>query len=93
MLAQAHRGLDSGITHIFRVIAPGQESATAEPIKLLEVNQNTTESGILPVFFSAHPATGLHYPSIIVEVHPSEWLQMQAGQLTLPNGWKVDRAL
>ena len=92
-VANAHRGLDSGITKIFRLVAPGHEASPAEPVKLLEVNENTTVSGIVPVYFTPHPATGLHYPTIIVEVHPSEFDLLQDRKLALPNGWQLDYAL
>lgn len=88
-LADAHRAADPEITDVYRVEAPGQESNPTEPIKLLEINPNTTASGIMPVRLTPHQASGIFYPSIIVEIHPSEFDQLQSGQLLLPNGWKL----
>jgi hypothetical protein len=67
--------------------APGRENDPTEPIKLLEVNPNTTVSGIVPVGLSTHPSYGIDYPSIVVEIHPSEFAQLQQGELRLPDGW------
>lgn len=88
-LAAAHREADPGITAIFRLEAPGREDDPAEPIKLLEVNPNTTASGIMPVGLSAHAPSGIFFPSIIVEVRPTEWEQLRARQLVLPHGWRL----
>jgi hypothetical protein len=92
-LADSHREMDPGITLIYHLIAPEREGDPTEPVKLLEVNQSSTASGILPVYFAPHPATGICYPSIVVELHPSEWEQLQSGQIALPNGWRLDKQL
>jgi hypothetical protein len=93
-LAEAHRDLDDGITRIHRLLAPaGREADPSEPIKLLEVNRHTPISGIVPVYFGPHPMRNVLYPSIIVEVHPSEWEELELGTLLLPNGWTVGEAL
>lgn len=92
-LAEAHRDADPSIVAVYRVELPGQESNPAEPVKLLEVNPNTTASGIMPVRLTAHPQSGIFYPSIIIEVHPSEWEQLQRAELTLPHGWVVGQAI
>ena len=60
-----------------------------EVIKLLEVNENTVPSGIMPIQFGPSPASGLNYPTIIVEVTPDEFQKIQHQQLELPHGWKV----
>jgi hypothetical protein len=60
-----------------------------EPIKLLEVNTNTVPSGVLPVQFGPAPASGIPYPTIIVEVAPEEFEKIQTHELKLPKGWQV----
>jgi hypothetical protein len=86
-LADAHRALEPAISGIYRLEAPGRENDPTEPIKLLEVNPNTTVSGIVPVGLSTHPSSGIDYPSIVVEIHPSEFTQLRHGELRLPDGW------
>ena len=89
-LADAQRALEPAISSIYRLEAPGRESDPAEPIKLLEINPNTTASGIVPVGLSTHPSSGIDYPSIVVEIHPSEFTQLRQGELVLPNGWSFN---
>ncbi|HEY8751112.1 MAG TPA: hypothetical protein VIM11_24225 [Tepidisphaeraceae bacterium] len=89
-LAQAHFSVEPGIAQIFRLLADAQlESAPNEPVKLLEVNQDTTADGIRPVFFGPHPASGIYCPSVIVEVTPEEFDQIQRGSIKLPNKWRI----
>src|SRR6185437_13712270 len=51
-LAEAHYEIEPGIELIVQLLAsPEREADPTEPIKLLEVNQDTTGDGIRPVFF------------------------------------------
>ncbi len=53
-LAEAHYAVEPGIELIIQLVAsPDREADPTEPIKLLEVNQNTTADGVHPVFFGA----------------------------------------
>jgi len=88
ILAASHYRTEAGITHIYR-IESDQESQASEPIKLLEVNENTISSGIMPLQFGPSAAGGIHFSSIIVEVTPQEFSQIQSGQLPLPKRWVV----
>jgi hypothetical protein len=89
-LANAHRAADPAISAIYRIEAPAnQEASPREPIKLLEVNPHTTASGIIPVGLGPHAPSGVHFSSIIIEIHPSEWDELQNGNLQLPHGWRV----
>jgi hypothetical protein len=47
----------------------------------------------MPLQFGPSPASGLHYPSIIVEVTPEEFERIQTQQLELPEGWIVGERL
>jgi hypothetical protein len=89
-LAEKHYQVEAGMTHIFRVTGAAEaEVRPAEPIKLLEVNENTVPSGIMPIHFGPSPASGLHFSSVIVEVTPDEFQKIQAQELQLPDGWRV----
>ena len=89
-LAEAHYRVEPGITQIFRITgAADVESRPNEPIKLLEVNEFTSPSGIMPLQFGPAPASGFHFPSVIVEVTPAEFEKIQRHELSLPNGWSV----
>jgi hypothetical protein len=73
---------------IFRIVGP-DESHPREPIKLLEVNRNTIASGIVPLHFGPHAATGVCYPTVIVEITPEEFLELQRKRLALPDHWSL----
>jgi len=89
-LARKHYEIETGLTQVFRITGSADvEFRPTEPIKLLEVNENTVPSGVLPIQFGPSPASGLSYPSIIVEVTPDEFERIQAHQLELPHGWTV----
>ncbi len=89
-LADAHYAIEPGIELIVQLIAaPDREVDVKEPIKLLEVNQNTTTDGIRPVFFGAHLESGIYYPSVIVEVTPREYERLHRDPNSLPNGWRL----
>src|SRR5689334_2497087 len=66
-LAEAHYVIEPGITQIFRIQAGAEaETRPDEPIKLLEVNENTIPTGIMPLTFASAPAQGFPFSSIIV---------------------------
>ena len=89
-LAQKHYEVEEGMIHIFHLIGtPEAEISPTEPIKLLEVNESTIPSGILPLHFGPLPSEGFHYHSVIVEITPEEYQQVQTQELKLPNGWKI----
>ncbi len=89
-LAQTHYQVETGLTHVFRVVGDGAaEAMPTEPIKLLEVNEYTVPSGILPIHFGPSPASGLHYSMVILEVTPDEFRKIQSEELALPHGWRI----
>jgi hypothetical protein len=92
LLADAHFHLDQGITRIFRIVEP-DESNSLRPVKLLEVNPMTVEAGIQPIGISADPARRVSYASVIVEVSPNEFAQLQRGELSLPRDWRLSNEL
>lgn len=93
-LANKHYQVEEGLTQVFRITANAEvEASRTEPIKLLEVNENTVESGIMPLHFGPVPAVGIPYPSIIVEVTPNEFRKIQSHELKLPEGWEIGEEL
>ena len=88
--ARTHYQIEPGMTQIFRMTGSADvEFRPNEPIKLLEVNENTVPSGIMPIHFGPAPASGRNFPTIIVEVTPDEFQKIQDRRLELPHGWKV----
>jgi hypothetical protein len=95
-LAQTHYAVEPGISHIFRVVIAGSgEDAPDEPIKLLEVNEDTLPYGVRPVYFRPHPSSGIVYPSAIIEITPAEFERLTRGDadIRLPDGWNIDRLI
>jgi len=89
-LAKKHYQIEPGMKRIFRITATAAvEVADTEPIKLLEVNENTVSLGVMPLGFDAIPARGIPFPSVIIEVTPAELEQIQAKELKLPDGWSL----
>ncbi|MDX2037684.1 MAG: hypothetical protein SFX72_13620 [Isosphaeraceae bacterium] len=89
-LAGMHYTIESGLSQVFRVHGPAdRETRPDEPIKLLEVNDNTVPLGIMPIQFGPDPARGLFYSSIIIEVTPHELREILGRRLELPNGWEL----
>src|SRR6266849_4878457 len=89
-LARAHYALEPGITEIFTIWGkPAYEALPSEPIKLLEVNQDTIPSGIMPLGFNPAPSSGFPFPSVIIEVTPQELERIRRRELVLPHGWTL----
>lgn len=93
-LAKKHYQIEAGLTQIFRITERVEvEVIRAEPIKLLEVNEDTVPSGVMPLHFGPAPASGIPYPSVIVEVTPDEFKKIQSRELKLPEGWEIGEEL
>jgi hypothetical protein len=93
-LANRHYELEAGLTQIFRITDKSEAQVIpAYPIKLLEVNENTVESGVMPLHFGPAPASGIPYSSIIIEVTPNEFKKIQSNELKLPEGWEIGEEL
>lgn len=90
-LATAHHDIEPSISRIIHVVADG-ERETGEPAKLLEVNPETSGSGIWPILFGADPPE-IPYPSVIIEVTEGEYDAIRAGKLALPDGWRLGETL
>ena len=91
-LAQSHFAVEPGILKIFRLLnEEARENEPGEPVKLLEVNDDTIPVGIRPVYFRPHSASGIVFPSAIVEITPEEFAQLGCGDNAhrLPPGWRI----
>ena len=94
VLAKKHYELETGLSHVFRITTSAKsEVIPSEPIKLLEVNENTVESGVMPLSFGPMPTRGINFPSTIIEVTPNEFRKIQARELRLPEGWQIREEL
>jgi hypothetical protein len=93
-LAKKHYEVEDGLMRIFRLTGKAEvEASRSEPIKLLEVNENTVPSGVMPLHFGPVPALGIPFPSIIVEVTPDEFTKIKTRELKLPKGWEIGEEL
>ncbi|HTU88862.1 MAG TPA: hypothetical protein VMF69_02085 [Gemmataceae bacterium] len=93
-LAKKHYEVEDGLMRIFRLTSQAElEASRSEPIKLLEVNENTVPSGVMPLHFGPVPAIGIPFPSIIVEVTPEEFTKIKTRELKLPKGWEIGEEL
>jgi len=91
VLADAHRRSEPAISRIVRVVAE-EEPASHEPVKLLEVNPETSPSGIIPIAFG-HDPPRIPFPSVVIEVTEAEFESILAGKLPLPDGWRLGDTL
>ncbi|MFH0924615.1 MAG: hypothetical protein V1872_03125 [bacterium] len=92
-LAKGHFNVEPNLRHIF-LLEPINEQDANEPIKLLEIVEGTIERGIEPIAFTADPAHDIDYPSIIVEVSPTEFQHISEGKLNLgEHGWRMGEEL
>jgi hypothetical protein len=91
ILADAHRSFDPGIVRIVLLVADSEQDAN-EPVKLLEVNPDTSPSGIVPIAFGANPPT-VPFPSVVIEVTEGEFEKINAGRMPLPDGWRLGKTI
>ena len=90
-LAEAHCRYEGGVTAVFGISGGADvEVRPDEPIKLLEVNENTIPTGVMPLYFDAAPERGIHFPTVVMEVTPNEFEKIKSNELKLPPGWFLD---
>jgi hypothetical protein len=85
-LADAHRKFEPGIIRIIRVLGD-REDDPSEPVKLLEVNPDTSPSGIVPIAFGPDPPD-IPFASVIIDITEGEYEDFRNGALSLPEGWR-----
>jgi hypothetical protein len=94
VLAKRHYEIEPGLTRIIRCSGSAEvEMRPTEPLKFLEVNRDTVAAGIMPLGFGPAPASGIPFPSIIVEVTPEEFENIKNRDLLLPAGWETEEEL
>jgi len=90
-LAEAHLEMEPEIRRIVRLVSD-DENFGREPLKLLEVNADTSPSGIVPIGFSPD-LPRIPFPFVLVEITPGEFEDVSAGRLALPHGWRLDETI
>lgn len=85
-----HFRIEPELRAVYRIIAT-DENAAGEPIKLLEVNAASVETGrVVPFAFGA--AGDITYPSVVAEVTPAEMDAIRQRKIPLPAGWSLETA-
>ena len=92
-LARKHYDLEPGLVRIFRINVGATDEGGDACIRLLEVSEDTPESGVMPLHFGAIPASGVPLPSVIIEVSPAEFERIRSNDLKLPEGWTIGQEL
>jgi len=92
-IAKAHVEAEPGIKAIYRVESLRHEHDEREPIKLLEVNENTVERGIEPISFAPQLDGGIPFPLVIIDVTPREFRLLRQRKLSLPRGWRLGQKI
>jgi hypothetical protein len=90
-LAGYHFLLDASMTTIYRIMSSREEDAN-EPIKLLEVTPNSSETGAVDAFLFT-PDEDIEYWTAIALVTPDELNLIRSNKLELPDDWDFSTAL
>jgi hypothetical protein len=86
--AKAHKEDDPQTTDVYFVEGVDDE------VRLVEVSGSLANGGpgeVLPFRFTAQPAEGVPFPSVVVLLSPSEWDAVAHDKLKLPAGWDKAR--
>ena len=93
-LANLHYEVESGLMQVYRLYAPPDVEANPdEPVKLLEVHELTVPAGIMPLRFGPMKSRNINHKSVIVEVTPDEFRQIENGDLAFPDHWRIGELL
>jgi hypothetical protein len=92
-LAESHISSDPGVQRVF-LLKGDSEQAAKEPIKLLEIVEDTLEVGIEPIGFPGSNRTG-GWPVVVVDVSPNEYSKFARRKSIRFNGtvWKIAEEL
>jgi len=71
-LARAHFKVEPHLRYV-AILEPLRDDDPKDPIRLLEVVEGTIERGFQPVAFAPSEANGIEYPSLVIEISPSEY--------------------
>ena len=89
-LAAWHFGVEPELKQVIRIVGEN-ENKPNEPIKLLEINAATVSTGSVEPFAFA-PSASVPFPTLIAEVSPEEFEQINRQELRLPDGWSLSGA-
>lgn len=85
-----HFRIEPELRAIYRIISSNEDIA-GEPIKLLEVNAASVETGrVVPFAFGS--SGDITYPCVIAEVTPAEMDAIRQRKIALPAGWSLETA-
>jgi hypothetical protein len=82
-----HFRTDPGTITVYRIMSADEE-AIGEPIKLLEVSEDTFGTGRVDAF-GFGPAEDVPYSMVIAIVSKQEIIQIENGDIKLPDGWSL----
>lgn len=88
-LIRWHFQVEPGLVKVYRVLAVNENDPT-EPIKLVEVNDQTASTGTFEAYGFA-PTRDVPWPTLIAEVTPSELADLLRGG-RIPAGWDLEHA-
>ena len=83
-VARAHKSAGAGVIAVYHYESSrGEEEG--EPVKLLEVSNETVPAGVLPIYL--RPRTDIDLAVVLIELTAEEFQALELGELELPNGW------
>jgi len=82
-----HFKIEPSTILVYRIISPDEESPD-EQIKLLEVNEDTPETGRVDAF-AFGPTAEMPCSTIVAIVSGGEMKDIEAGKIKLPEGWDL----
>lgn len=85
-----HFRVEPGTIAVYRIISPN-EASPDEPIKLLEVNEETPETGRVDAFVFG-PTSDIPCSTVIAMVTDKEMQLIEEGKIVLPEGWDLSRS-
>lgn len=85
-----HFRVEPSISKIFRICSENEDSPT-EPIKLLEVDDDTFETGKVEPFVFL-PYESISYSTAVATVSGSEYMRIREGKIRMPKGWDLNSA-
>lgn len=85
-----HFRVEPGMRAVYRMLSLDEDSED-EPIKLLEVSEDTLDTGRVDAFVFG-PTEDIPCSTVIAIVSGHEMEQITSGQIKLPEGWDLGRS-
>lgn len=89
-LIRWHFRVARGLKEVYRILSE-HEYEQGEPIKLLEIDPESPETGRVDAFFFG-PDGDITYSSVVALITPNDLKQIRSGRLSLPDGWTLEGA-